>query len=554
VIPGLNDSHLHLIRGGLNYLMELRWDGVSSLAEALVMLREQAARTPPPQWVRVIGGWSEFQFVERRGPTLDEVNAVSGETPVMVLHLYTYALLNRAAVRALGYSRDTPDPPRGVIGRDRRGDPTGLLIAQPDAHILYAAIAGAPRLSPEDQVTSTLHFFRELNRLGITSAIDAGGGFQSYPDDYAVIESLARQRGLSVRIAMNLFTQNPGEEMHDFRTWSALTAPGAGDEFLKVNGVGEMIRYKCYDFENFELPRPDPLQGGAGELREALRFLVGNRWPFRMHATYDESVRAYLDVIEGVDDEIGLGGLRWFFDHCETVSERSIERIARLGGGIAVQDRMAFAGEHFVSRYGAQAAARTPPIPEMLAAGLPVGAGTDGTRVASYNPWVSLAWLVTGCTVGGTRIQPPERCLSRIDALRAYTHGSAWFSGDETRKGTLAVGALADLVVLSDDYLTIPASEIAHITSVLTMVGGRVTHAAAEFAPLSPPMPAPAPGWAPGSGAADRTPRTSAGAAPSAQHAAQNCVAGCVSHHSLGRAATGAVRSLDPFWGACWAY
>src|SRR6476620_5530445 len=126
VIPGLNDSHLHLIRGGLNYNLELRWDGVSSLADALRLLRDQAARTPPPQWVRVVGGWTEFQFAERRMPTLDEINAVSPDTPVFVLHLYDRALLNRAALRAVGYTRATPDPVGGVIERDRRGNPTGL--------------------------------------------------------------------------------------------------------------------------------------------------------------------------------------------------------------------------------------------------------------------------------------------------------------------------------------------------------------------------------------------------------------------------------------------
>jgi hypothetical protein len=497
VIPGLNDSHLHLIRGGLNYLMELRWDGVPSLADALRMLAEQTRRTPAPQWVRVIGGWSEFQFAERRMPTLAEINAVSPDTSVMVLHLYTRALLNRAALAALGYTRETPDPPRGEIQRDSNGDPTGMLIATPDARILYTAIGGAPKLPAEQQVVSTLHFFRELNRLGITSAIDAGGGFQAYPDDYGVVQQLAKEDRLTVRIAMNLFTQRPGEELEDFRRWAEMTAPDAGDDMLRVNGVGEMIRYKCYDFENFEQPRPDPLPGGEDELAEALNFLVERRWPFRMHATYDESVRAYLDVIERVDKRVGLNGLRWFFDHCETVSESSIERIAALGGGIAIQDRMAFAGERFIERYGQDAADQTPPVPEMLSQGLPVGAGTDATRVASYNPWVSLYWLVSGRTVGGTELWSAERRLDRVQALRLYTHGSAWFSGEQDRKGTLTEGAFADLAVLSDDYLSIPDEHIRHISSVLTVVGGRIVHGDREFAELAPPAPPPVPDWTP---------------------------------------------------------
>src|SRR6266853_1230099 len=190
VIPGLNDSHMHPIRGGLNYNMELRWDGVPSLADAMRMLKEQAQRTPPPQWVRVVGGWSEFQFAERRMPTLDEINTVAPDTPVFVLHLYDRALLNAAALRAVGYTKDAPDFPAGEVQRDRHGNPTGLLIAKPNANILYSTLAKGPKLPPEYQLNSSRHFMRELNRLGITSVIDAGGGFQNYPEDYRIVEQL----------------------------------------------------------------------------------------------------------------------------------------------------------------------------------------------------------------------------------------------------------------------------------------------------------------------------------------------------------------------------
>src|ERR1700736_2129162 len=219
VTPGLNDSHMHPIRGGLNYNMELRWDGVPSLADALRMLKEEAARTPAPQWVRVVGGWTEFQFAERRMPTLDEINAVSPDTPVFVLHLYDRAILNRAALRAVGYTRNTPDPPGGEIQRDKRGNPTGLLIARPNAGLLYATLAKGPKLPPDDQANSTRHFMRELNRLGVTSVIDAGGGFQNYPEDYQVIEGLHRRGEMTVRVAYNLFTQKPKAEFADFQEW-----------------------------------------------------------------------------------------------------------------------------------------------------------------------------------------------------------------------------------------------------------------------------------------------------------------------------------------------
>src|SRR5438094_600887 len=280
VIPGLNDSHMHPIRGGLNYNMELRWDGVPSLADALRMLKEQAARTPAPQWVRVVGGWTEFQFAERRMPTLNEINDAAPETPVFVLHLYDRALLNGAALRTCGYTKDTPDPPGGEIQRDKRGNPTGLLIARPNAMILYSTLAKGPKLPYEDQVNSTRHFMRELNRLGITSACDAGGGFQNYPDDYRVVSDLAKRGELTVRIAYNLFTQRPKQEKEDFAKWVRMTKPGEGDDYYRVNGAGEMLVFSAADFEDFLQPRPDLPGAMETELQEVVSLLVTNRWQF----------------------------------------------------------------------------------------------------------------------------------------------------------------------------------------------------------------------------------------------------------------------------------
>lgn len=497
VIPGLNDSHLHVIRGGLNYNMELRWDGVPSLADAMRLLARQVERTPPPQWVRVVGGWSEHQFAERRLPTLEEVNAVSPDTPVFLLHLYDRALLNRAALRAVGYTRDTPSPPGTEIQRDAKGDPTGLLIARPNASILYATLAKGPRLAPEDQAISSRWFMRELNRLGVTSVIDAGGGFQNYPDDYQVVERLHREGALTVRIAYNLFTQRPKQELDDFRRWTGMVRPGQGDAFYRVNGAGEMLVFSAADFEDFKEPRPDLVPTLEGELEAVVRLLAEARWPFRLHATYDESIGRFLSVFERVDRDVPLAGLRWFFDHAETISARNIERVKALGGGIAVQHRMAYQGEDFIRRYGAKAAERTPPVTEMLRAGVPVGAGTDATRVASYNPFVSLSWLTTGRTVGGTSLYPPANLLTRAEALRLYTVGSAWFSGEEAQKGAIKVGQLADLVVLTADYFAVPDDELRGLESLLTIVGGRVVWAAGPFADLSPPAPPVSPSWSP---------------------------------------------------------
>jgi predicted amidohydrolase YtcJ len=219
VLPGLIDNHTHVVRGGLNYNMELRWDGVRSLADAMDMLKRQVAITPAPQWVRVVGGFTEHQFAEKRLPTIEEINAVSPDTPVFLLHLYDRALLNGVALRAVGYTKDTPNPPGGEITRDANGNPTGLLLAKPNAGILYSTLAKGPKLPFDYQVNSTRHFMRELNRLGVTGVIDAGGGFQNYPDDYEVIQKLSDENQLTVRLAFNLFTQKPKQEKEDFLNW-----------------------------------------------------------------------------------------------------------------------------------------------------------------------------------------------------------------------------------------------------------------------------------------------------------------------------------------------
>jgi predicted amidohydrolase YtcJ len=561
VLPGLIDNHLHLIRGGLNYNMELRWDGVRSLADAMAMLRAQVAITPAPQWVRVVGGFTEHQFIEKRLPTLEELNAAAPDTPVFILHLYDRALLNGAALRAVGYTKDTPEPPGGQILRDAAGNPNGLLLAKPNASILYATLAKGPKLPPEYQKNSTRHFMRELNRLGVTGAIDAGGGFQNYPDDYQIIEELAREGALTVRLAYNLFTQKPKEEKEDFLKWTAGSRYQQGDDYFRHNGAGEMLVFSAADFEDFRQPRPDLPANMEDDLEGVVRILAQNRWPWRMHATYDETISRALDVFEKVNQDIPLQGLHWFFDHAETISPQSVDRIAALGGGVAVQHRMAYQGEYFVERYGAAAAEATPPVAHMLRAGVNVSAGTDATRVASYNPWVSLSWLVTGQTVGGLRITPRHNCLDRDTALRMWTENVTWFSNEVGNKGRIAVGMLADLLVPDRDFFTCPESAIADTTSLLTMVGGKVVYAAGPFAGEDAPLPPAMPDWSPvrrygGYGAWG----AKAPASQAAQHAACGCANSCGMHghrHATAWTKSLPVSDLKSFWGAlgcsCWA-
>ncbi|THA58066.1 amidohydrolase [Streptomyces sp. A1136] len=498
VVPGLNDSHLHVIRGGLNYVLELRWDGVRSLRQALAMLREQAGRTPKGQWIRVVGGWTAEQFAERRMPTVAELNAAAPDTPVFVLHLYQSALMNRAAVRAAGFTRETADPRGGQIVRGRDGEPNGVLLAAPGALILYSTLATAPTLDVADKRTSTRHFLRELNRFGLTSAVDAAGGFQNFPDDYATVIDLARSGELSLRIAYHLFPQTAGQELADLKRWIETVKPQDGDEWLRLNGAGENLTWAAADFENFSEPRPELAADFETEFEQAVRLLMENGWGFRLHATYDETIRRDLAVFEKLAAE-GLfpGGNRWLFDHAETVSADSLDRIAALGGALSVQNRMSFQGAAFLDRYGAEATSHTPPVRAMLDRGLTVAAGTDATRVSSYNPWVSLHWLVTGRTVGGTALYPAANLIDRETALGLYTRGGAELTGEQDVKGALREGWYGDLAILTHDFFTVPESAIPDIESVLTVVGGRIVYASAEYEGLDETVPPVSPTWAP---------------------------------------------------------
>lgn len=496
-VPGLADTHTHFIREGLNYNLELRWDRVRSLAEGLRMVKEQALRTPAPQWVRVIGGWSEFQFEEKRVPSPRELDDASSSTPIFITHFYHDATLNRAALDAIGYGKDTPDPAGGEIQRDGDGNPTGLLTAKPNALILYSNMSKAPKLERPDQVNSTLQYMRAVNSVGLTSVIDGGGGGQFYPQDYSVIGELARERKLTVRTSYNLFPQRPGHELEDFEQWAGVTRPGDGDDYYKMNGAGEALVSSAGDFENFMEPRPTLPPTMEKELSAVTSFLVEKRWPFQLHATYDESITRFLDVFEEVNDKTPFSGLRWFFVHAETVSDRNLERVRKLGGGIAIQDRLAFQGEHFLARYGEDVTGRSPPIARIIEMGIPISGGSDATRVSRYSPWVTLYWLVTGKTVGGLQLYPSGRLLTRMEALRLMTVNAGWFSGDEEKKGSIEVGKLADMAVLTLDYFTVPPEEIMDIESVLTIVGGRVVYAAQEFSSLSPPPLPVSPSWSP---------------------------------------------------------
>lgn len=503
LIPGIFDSHLHVIRGGRFYHTELRWDGVRSLKRALEMLSEQAKRTPAGQWVRVVGGWNAYQFEEKRLPTLDEINAATGEVPTFILHLYGHAYLNKAGLKALKMDDSTPNPMGGLIEKDITGNPTGLLVAEPNAFLLYSTLAKLPELNEVEKINSTKSFMRELNRFGITAVMDAGGGFQNFPDDYGISNKLCQSNELTVRLPYYLFAQKAGKEFDDYARWISSVEIGQGcDEHrheteYHVQGGGENLVMSAADFENFDQPRPELSPAMEGELKKVLTLLVKNKWPFRIHATYDESITRFLNVIEAINQETPLNGLLWFFDHAETVSEKNLLRIKALGGGIAIQYRMAFQGESFIKRYGKKAAEQTPPVKSMLELGIPVGMGSDGTRVSSYNPFIGLYWLTTGKTIGGTMHMNKDNLLDRTMALKLYTQGSAQLIRMDNDRGKIKEGYLADCVLLSDDYFKVSDEQILRIESVLTLLNGAVVYGSGAYSNLDKQKMDVLPTWSP---------------------------------------------------------
>jgi len=497
VIPGLIDDHAHYIRGGLTWNIEVRWDGVPSLAQGLQLIHDQAQRTPPGQWVRVVGGFSPWQFTERRLPTRADLDAASPDRPVYVQYFYSTAVVNTAGLRALGFTKDSETPPGTRLEKDAAGELTGALIADPHPGLMYQTVARLPALSPEDQRNSTIQLFRTLARYGLTGEVDAGGGGHEFPKDYAVAKDVAAQHGLAARSAMNLFAQHPGTELEDFRRWMSIAHAGQAfdDEGeLSLHGAGEYLLWATTDFENFRSPRPEIKAEAKAALRPIVEEMVRHHWPFAMHATYDETIAAVLDVLEDVNRATPFAGLRFSFEHCETISEHSIRRIKALGGGVSLQSKMVVLGDDFVERYGADKAKHAPPLRKLVELGVPMGLGTDATR-NSFNPFVTLHWAVTGKTASGRVLYDADNRLTRLEALRAHTIGSAWFAGDDDRRGRLRPGQRADFAMLTADYFTVPDDAITGIESVLTVVEGHVVHGAAEYTALGPPPLAPSPAW-----------------------------------------------------------
>ncbi len=472
VIPGLIDSHIHAIRAALSYSVEVSWIGASSLEEALGRVRDAARAAKPGDWLIVAGGWTPEQFREKRRPTRAELAAAAGDHPAYVQLFYGWALMTPAAFKALNIAADSDLPPRGALERDAAGNPTGGITG--DTATITALFARLPSPSFEQRVEGTRKFFRELNRLALTGVIDPGG-FGMAPRDYQALLKLWRDRALTLRVAYTVFAQKRGSELEDYRALTQLLPMGFGDDMLRFNGIGENVAWGMYNNDN-------PGEAEKAQFYEIARWAAARRMSLNIHWHNDRSVGQLLDIFERVNREVPIADLRWAVAHLNDASAPTLERMKALGVGWAMQDALYFEGERFQKEKGAEAAHRAPPLKTALRIGVKIGAGTDAHRVASYNPFVALRWMLDGKTVGGTALRGPEETPTREEALQMYTTGSAWFAHDEDRRGSLEAGKLADLAVLSKDYMKAPIEEIGAIESLLTMLGGRIVYATGPYA------------------------------------------------------------------------
>lgn len=506
LIPGINDAHTHVLNErGYNYV--LRWDGVPTLKRALAMLSEQAKRTPEGHWVKVIGGWSPFQFKENRFPTMEELRRAVPDRPMIVQYAYNRAFLNDLAMKALGVGTDKfPTPPGTEFEKDAKGNFTGVVHGFTFTFIPLEFMV--PQASFEEQVSSITNAINDLNRFGVTSIVDAAP-LIGYPAGHTPIQALIKENRLNIRFPfIDLqFDDTTSPSLVDAQI-NAVTkkAPISAGQNLhptmahghEYEGTGELLRAEVHDHENFDRPAVviDPAFMRE-KMEEDITKLVQRGIPFRMHISYNENITPFLDAVESVNRKIPFDGLRWSIEHAETISPENIARVKKLGGGIALDTKMASHGDGFVKTYGVEKAWYTPRLRELVDSGIPLAMTTDAFRASTFNPWTGISWMTTGKSVSGSKILADDNRLTREEALALFTVGPAWFVQQENEMGRIAPGQLADFALLSKDYFTIPEDQIKTISSVLTVVDGRVVYGAQNYAELAPKLPPTLPQWSP---------------------------------------------------------
>ena len=471
VLPGLNDSHIHAVRGAVSWTRTEHWEDARSVAEVLERIRVEAQRRGPGEWISAIGGWHPTQFAEGRVPTSAELDDAAPNNPVYLQEIYNRGILNRAGLAACGWNDNSPDPARGQLHRDAVGRLTGEIRGIGAFGVPTTLALRVDAAQAQDGIAAMCAAFAAH---GLTGVVD-GGGLMMTPRDYDALFAAHRTTGLGLRFRLFISAWTRGGEVDDIASLTDLVQPESGDAVLRIAGVGEIPHLGCHDLEGFE---PIELaETAVNELTEIVRRCVERGWRMSVHAVLDSTLARILDAFETVERETGLLADRGFsIVHADEASPQSLQRMASLGLGVMVQSRLVLKGSDYVHAWGQAATESAPPIGPMRELGIVVGGGSDATRANWFSPWSSIWWLVTGATLNGEGVRAQEHRLSREEAIAAYTRDAAWFTGEQGHRGRLLPGYDADLCVPSADPLTCDDDDLRFIRSDLTVMGGRITH------------------------------------------------------------------------------
>jgi predicted amidohydrolase YtcJ len=479
LVPGLIDGHIHAVRGGATWTRELHWEGMRRQQAAIDDIRLAVEGTPAGTWLLAVGGWHSSQF-GGWVPTPEELSAVAPTHPVYVQSLYEIGIANARAIElASATLNDVPG-----VSLDDDGRPTGHI----EGIIAYTAIlSAAGQSSLQQEAEGTRALFSTLGSLGITGVVDAGG-FGMSEDRYAAIHHLHDKRKLDVRARLYLSAVTRGEEIADAEANLIRLRQQRPDDYLRAVGIGEIVHFGCHDFEG--LDDTQIAASTSAQLEQISWRAAEAGFPLHVHAVTDEVADFVLTVWERIAKTLPIRRLRFSLAHGDLLGQRSIARMAELGVGLVLDSRQAFRAGASIEAWGEGSMSSVPPIKDLLSAGITLGLGTDATRASSFNPWLALWWLVAGKSFGGASQRSAEHLLDRHAALAIATSGNAWFTKEESRRGAIREGYLADFAVLDRDYFSIDIDEIPDVTSDLTVMGGRVTHSSGALAPATTLQPA----------------------------------------------------------------
>jgi hypothetical protein len=470
VIPGLIDNHNHFVRGTEHWRGEIRLDGVTERAEILKRLRDRAATLRPGDWLLTLGGWHTDQLSgDRSHLTLAELDVIAPGNPAFIQVGYSHAFVNTALLTALG--GEVPG-----LERDADGQPTGRVSGGIVALNAIAARFPVPPGDPADGVRAAAAHF---NSIGLTSVFDPGGVAVS-DSAYEHVAALAVQNELTLRVLTTLGDATNARTPQQAREITARirgSRPFQGDSWYDRIAVGE-IYYAPFHWDHPAVP-PVPSGEDLDAADEILRAAADGGWPVQTHSVTADGLDLVLGAYERVSARRPIRPLRWCITHAEGITQGQLERARRLGVTLQVRSMGVIGGQqHAVSVHGAEAVRRMPPLRAIADSGLAWGLGTDGTKAAQVNPFITLWWAVTGHSLGGEVAVDPALTLSRQEALIAHTRSNAWLMFQEGYTGSIRPGLRADMVVLDRDYLTVPAGQIKDIRPVATIVDGNAVFGA----------------------------------------------------------------------------